>query len=45
VVDYLKSSAELVAKVILNAVATSNPNLRYLVGKAVEAWIAGKKSI
>jgi NAD(P)-dependent dehydrogenase (short-subunit alcohol dehydrogenase family) len=39
------SSADLVAEVILDAVTNPNPNLRYLVGKDVEAWAAGKKSM
>jgi NAD(P)-dependent dehydrogenase (short-subunit alcohol dehydrogenase family) len=39
------SSPDLVAKVILNAVTNPNPNLRYLVGKDVENWVASKKSL
>lgn len=39
------SSADLVAKVILDAVSNPNPNLRYLVGKDVENWVASKKSL
>jgi NAD(P)-dependent dehydrogenase (short-subunit alcohol dehydrogenase family) len=39
------SSPDLVAKVILNAVTKPNPNLRYLVGKDVENWVASKKSL
>jgi NAD(P)-dependent dehydrogenase (short-subunit alcohol dehydrogenase family) len=39
------SSADLIAEVILDAVTNPNPNLRYLVGKDVEAWAAGKKSM
>jgi len=39
------SSADLVAKVILDAVTNPNPSLRYLVGKDVEAWAAVKKSM
>jgi hypothetical protein len=39
------SSSDLVAKVILDVVKNPNPNLRYLVGKDVEAWAAGKKSM
>ena len=39
------SSPDLVAKVILDAVTNSNPNLRYLVGKDVENWVASKKSL
>jgi NAD(P)-dependent dehydrogenase (short-subunit alcohol dehydrogenase family) len=39
------SSPDLVAKVILDAVTNSNPNLRYLVGKDVEDWVASKRSL
>jgi NAD(P)-dependent dehydrogenase (short-subunit alcohol dehydrogenase family) len=39
------SSVDLVARVILDAVTNPNPNLRYLVGKDVEAWAASKKSM
>jgi NAD(P)-dependent dehydrogenase (short-subunit alcohol dehydrogenase family) len=39
------SSSDLVAKVVLDVVTNPNPNVRYLVGKDVEAWIAGKKSM
>lgn len=39
------SSSDLIAKVILDVVTNPNPNLRYLVGKDVEAWVAGKKSM
>jgi NAD(P)-dependent dehydrogenase (short-subunit alcohol dehydrogenase family) len=39
------SSPDLVAKVILDAVTNPNPNLRYLVGKDVENWVASKKSL
>ncbi len=39
------SPVDLVARVILNAITSPNPNLRYLVGKDVEAWAAGKKSM
>jgi NAD(P)-dependent dehydrogenase (short-subunit alcohol dehydrogenase family) len=39
------SSADLVAKAILDAVRNPNPNLRYLVGKDVEDWVASKKSM
>ena len=37
--------AELVAKVILEAVTSKSPNLRYLVGKDVETWAANKKTM
>jgi short-subunit dehydrogenase len=39
------SYADIAAKVILDAVTNPNPNLRYLVGKDVEAWTASKKSV
>lgn len=35
-----RSSADLVAKVILDAVTNPNPNLRYLEGNDVEGWAA-----
>jgi NAD(P)-dependent dehydrogenase (short-subunit alcohol dehydrogenase family) len=37
------SPAEVVAKVILEAVTSKNPDLRYLAGKDVETWAANKK--
>ena len=37
------SSPDLVAKVVLNAVTTENPNLRYLAGNDVETWL-GKRN-
>jgi len=39
------STPDLVAKVVLNAVTSENPNLRYLVGKDVEEWVKGKNSM
>ena len=39
------SSTDVVAKVVLKAVTSENPTLRYLAGKDVETWIEGKKSI
>ncbi|MDQ6866034.1 MAG: SDR family oxidoreductase [Thermoproteota archaeon] len=39
------SSADVVAKVVLKAVTSENPNLRYLAGKDVETWMEGKKSM
>jgi hypothetical protein len=40
----LKSSPpELVANVVLEAVTSKNPNLRYLAGKDVEEWMEQKK--
>jgi NAD(P)-dependent dehydrogenase (short-subunit alcohol dehydrogenase family) len=38
------SPVDLVAKVILEAITSKNPNLRYLAGKDVETWVASKKS-
>ena len=37
------SSVNVVSKAILEAVTSKSPNLRYLVGKDVEAWAASKK--
>jgi hypothetical protein len=37
--------AELVANVILEAVTSKNPNLRYIAGKDVEVWAANKKTM
>jgi NAD(P)-dependent dehydrogenase (short-subunit alcohol dehydrogenase family) len=37
------SSADLVAKVVLNAVRDENPSLRYLAGDDVEKWLGGKR--
>ena len=39
------SSTYVVAKVVLKAVTSENPTLRYLAGKDVETWIEGKKSM
>jgi NAD(P)-dependent dehydrogenase (short-subunit alcohol dehydrogenase family) len=39
------SSVDVVAKVILEAVTSKNPNLRYLAGKDVETWAANKKTM
>jgi len=39
------SSADVVAKVVLKAVTSENPNLRYLAGKDVETWVEGKRSM
>lgn len=39
------SAPELVAKVVLEAINTPNPNLRYLVGKDVEEWVKSKESM
>jgi NAD(P)-dependent dehydrogenase (short-subunit alcohol dehydrogenase family) len=39
------SSADLVAKVVLNAVRDENPSLRYLAGDDVEKWLGGKRKM
>lgn len=39
------SDAELVANIIFDAASNPNPRLRYLVGKDVESWVAGKKNM
>ena len=39
------SDAELVANVIVDAASNPNPRLRYLAGKDVETWAAGKKNM
>ena len=39
------SSADLVTKVVLNAIRDENPSLRYLAGDDVEQWLGGKKKI
>jgi NAD(P)-dependent dehydrogenase (short-subunit alcohol dehydrogenase family) len=39
------SSPDLVAKVVLDAVRSENPNLRYLAGKDVEAWLESKRNM
>jgi NAD(P)-dependent dehydrogenase (short-subunit alcohol dehydrogenase family) len=39
------SSAELVANIVLDAASNTNPRLRYLAGKDVESWAAGKKNM
>jgi NAD(P)-dependent dehydrogenase (short-subunit alcohol dehydrogenase family) len=39
------SSPEFVANVVLDAVRTKNPNLRYLAGKDVEQWIEQKEKL
>jgi len=39
------SSSELVANIVLEAVTTKNPNLRYLAGKDVEQWIEQKTKL
>jgi hypothetical protein len=39
------SPPELVAKTVLAAINSPNPNLRYLVGKDVEEWVKSKNSM
>ncbi len=38
------SSPDLVAKVVLKAVTSENPSLRYLAGKDIETWMEGKRN-
>jgi len=39
------ASSDVVAKVVLNAVTSENPSLRYLAGKDVETWMEGKRNM
>src|SRR3989442_11543620 len=39
------SSSDVVAKVVLEAVTSENPSLRYLAGKDVEMWLDAKTSM
>ncbi|PWU79071.1 MAG: short-chain dehydrogenase/reductase [Candidatus Nitrosopolaris wilkensis] len=39
------SSSDVVAKVVLKAVTSENPSLRYLAGKDVETWLDGKRNM
>ena len=39
------SSADVVAKVVLNAVTSETPNLRYLAGKDIETLMEAKRSM
>jgi hypothetical protein len=39
------SPPDLVAKVVLQAVTSENPSLRYLAGKDVEMWIEVKRNM
>jgi NAD(P)-dependent dehydrogenase (short-subunit alcohol dehydrogenase family) len=43
--DNASSSPDLVAKVVLKAVTSENPSLRYLAGKDVETWIEAKRNM
>jgi hypothetical protein len=40
-----RSSPDVVANVVLKAVTSENPSLRYLAGKDVEGWIEEKRSM
>jgi NAD(P)-dependent dehydrogenase (short-subunit alcohol dehydrogenase family) len=37
------SSADVVAKVVLNVVTSENPSLKYLAGKDIETWMEAKR--
>jgi hypothetical protein len=39
------SSADVVAKVVLKAVTSENPSLRYLAGNDAETWMEEKRSM
>jgi hypothetical protein len=39
------SSSDVVAKVVLEAVTSENPSLRYLAGKDMETWMKAKTSM
>src|SRR5229473_3769694 len=39
------SSSDVVAKVVLEAVTSENPSLRYLAGKDMETWMEAKRSM
>jgi NAD(P)-dependent dehydrogenase (short-subunit alcohol dehydrogenase family) len=39
------STSQLVAEVVLDAVTSDNPKLRYLAGKDVERWVESKKNM
>ena len=39
------SSSDVVAKVVLKAVTSENPSLRYLAGKDMETWMEAKRSM
>ena len=39
------SSADVVAKVVLNAVTSENPGPKYLAGKDIETWMEAKRSM
>jgi NAD(P)-dependent dehydrogenase (short-subunit alcohol dehydrogenase family) len=39
------SSADVVAKVVLNAVTSENPSLKYLAGNDIETWMEAKRKM
>jgi NAD(P)-dependent dehydrogenase (short-subunit alcohol dehydrogenase family) len=39
------SDPDLVANIVLQAVTSQNPELRYLAGKDVEAWVESKRNL
>jgi hypothetical protein len=39
------SPPDVVAKVVLKAVTSDNPSMRYLAGKDVEKWMEAKRSM
>src|SRR5256884_234597 len=39
------ASSDVVARVVLKAVTSENPSLRYLAGKDVETWMEGKRNM
>jgi hypothetical protein len=39
------SSAELVAKVVLDAITSKDTNLRYIAGKDMEGWMQARTSM
>ena len=39
------SSPDVVAKAVLKAVTSENPNLRYLAGKDIETWIEARRNM
>jgi hypothetical protein len=39
------SSADVVAKVVLKAVTSENPSLRYLAGNDAEKWMEEKRTM
>jgi len=39
------SSAELVARVVLDAITSKDPNLRYIAGKDMEGWMQARTSM